>query len=184
VTDSQNANKETSAPSGASWDQELARLEITDASRVQIRRDEFRRLHVVVDGKDEHIDLKPAPVFPISEAADFVSFLDEKGKEVVLLCNLGSLDEESGAMLAEELGRAYFVPKIISIYDIEDAHGAARWEVETDRGYRIFDIRDREDVRVLGKGRLLLQDADGNRYEVEDMSALDERSRRLLDSEV
>ena len=184
MTDSQDTKKETAAPSGESWDQELARLEIIAASRVRIRRDEFRRLHVTVDDKDEHIDLKPAPVFPLSKAADFVSFLDEKGKEAVLLRDLGGLDEESRAVLAEELGRAYFVPKIISIYEIEDAHGAARWEVETDRGYRIFDIRDREDVRVLSKGRLLLQDADGNRYEVEDISALDEHSQKLLDSEV
>ncbi|MGD0111508.1 MAG: DUF1854 domain-containing protein [Armatimonadota bacterium] len=186
MADSQDEREETAAPSeaGASWDQELARLEIIDASRVRIRRDEFRRLHVVVDGKDEHVDLKPAPVFPISGVADFVSFLDEKGKEAVLVRDLGGLDEESRAALAEELGRAYFVPKIISIYEIEDAHGAARWEVETDRGFRIFDIRDREDVRVLGRGRLILQDADGNRYEIEDMSTLDERSRKLLDGQV
>jgi hypothetical protein len=186
VADSQDETEETAAPSeaGESWDQELARLEIIDASRVRIRRDEFRRLHVVVDGTDEHVDLRPAPVFPISGVADFVSFLDEKGKEAVLVRDLGGLDEESRAALAEELGRAYFVPKIISIYEIEDAHGAARWEVETDRGFRIFDIRDREDVRVLGRGRLILQDADGNRYEIEDMSTLDERSRKLLDGQV
>ncbi len=87
-------------------------------------------------------------------------------------------------MLDEELNRAYFVPKITAIYEIEDAHGAARWEVETDRGYRVFDIRDREDVKVIENRRLLLQDADGNRYEIEDMNDLDERSRRLLDAEV
>jgi len=184
VTDPQDEREENSAPAGASWEQELQRLEILDASRVRIWRDEFRRLHVLIDGETEHVDLKPAPVFPISEVADFLSFLDEKGKEAVLLRNPGCLDAQSRATLDEELSRAYFVPRITYIYEIEDAHGAARWEVETDRGYRIFDIRDREDVRVLGKGRLLLQDADGNRYEVEDMNSLDERSRKLLDKGV
>ena len=82
------------------------------------------------------------------------------------------------------MSRAYFVPRITAIYEIEDAHGAARWEVETDRGYRLFDIRDREDVKVIESRRVLLQDADGNRYEVEDIHELDERSQRLLDHEI
>ena len=201
MTDPQDVTKEIVAPvpgpegrdggppqagltTAASWEQELQRLEILDASRVRIWRDEFRRLHVLVDGATEHVDLRPAAVFPISEAADFLSFLDEQGKEVALLRDPSGLDAESRAILAEELSRAYFVPKITYIYEIEDAHGAARWEVETDRGYRIFDIRDREDVRVLSKSRLLLQDADGNRYEIKDVNALDERSRKLLDKEV
>jgi hypothetical protein len=197
VEDPQDQTEQTGAPapgetgpsqerlgSAASWDQELQRLEIVDASRLRIWRDEFRRLHVLVDGKTEHVDLKPAPVFPISEVADYLSLVDEKGREAVLLRNPKGLDCESRRVLTEELSRAYFVPKITVIYEIEDAHGASRWEVETDRGYRVFDVRDREDLRVLAKGRLMLQDADGNRYEIEDMHALDERSRRILDQQV
>lgn len=130
------------------------------------------------------MDLKPAPVFPISEVADYMSFVDEKGREAVLLRDPKGLDCESRKALGEALSRAYFVPKITYIYEIEDAHGASRWEVETDRGYRIFDVRDREDLRVLSKGRIMLQDADGNRYEIEDMRQLDERSQRILDKEV
>lgn len=178
----ENPQPDASAPTG--WEKELQRLELVDASRVRIWRDEFRRLHVLVDGQTEHVDLRPAPAFPISEAAEFVSFLDEKGREAVLLRNPSGLDADSATALAEELSRAYFVPKIHHIYEIEDAHGAARWEVETDRGYRVFDVRDREDVRVVPGGRLMLQDVDGNRYEIESTHALDERSQRLLDTQV
>ena len=32
--------------------------------------------------------------------------------------------------------------------------------------------------------RVMLQDADGNRYQIEDITELDERSRRLLDGEI
>jgi len=187
VVDPEEEESDASAglPDGqAGWEAELERLEILDGSRLRIWRDEFRRLHVLVDGVTEHVDLKPAPVFPISEVADYLSFLDQEGREVLLLANPGALDPDSRAILSEELSRAYFVPRITYIYEIEDAHGASRWEVETDRGYRIFDIRDREDLRVLGKRRLLLQDADGNRYEVQDINALDERSRRILDKEI
>jgi hypothetical protein len=172
------------ARESADWQAEIGRLQIVAPERVRVWRDEFRRLHVQVDGGAEHVDVKPMPVFPVSEAADYVSFLDNKDKEVLLLRDPHGLDPDSRKVLEEELGRTYFVPKIIRVHEIEDAHGAARWEVETDRGYRVFDVRDREDVRVIRRTRVLLQDADGNRFEIDDINELDERSRRLLDTEI
>ena len=162
----------------------MERLEIADSRGVRIWRDAFRRLCLRLEDGTEHVDVRPAPVFPVSEAAEYVAFLDSEDKEVLLLRDMRGLEVESRQCLEEELGRVYFVPKIISIYDIEDAHGAARWEVETDRGYRLFDVRDREDLRVLEGRRVLLQDADGNRYEIADIFDLDERSRRLVDGEI
>ena len=97
--------------------------------------------------------------------ADFVSFLDGDGQEGLLIRRLEGLDEESRAALEEELRRIYFMLEITRIYTIEDAHGAARWEVETDGGYRVFDVRDREEVRVVESTRVLLQEAHGNRFE-------------------
>ena len=51
---------------------------------------------------------------------------------------------------------------------------------ETDRGRVIFQVRTRDDVRVLSATRLLFRDADGNTYEVADSSALDAASRKFL----
>jgi len=177
-------DNQAEALADASWEAELGRLEMIGPERVRIWRDEFRRIHAELDGETEHADVRPARAFPISGAADLVSFLDHDDKEVLLLQNPGGLDPESRRTLEEEIGRAYFVPKITYVYDIEDSHGAARWEVETDRGYRVFDVRDREDVRVLGGVRVLLQDADGNRFEIEDLTLLDTHSRRLIDGEI
>lgn len=168
----------------AGWDAELERLQLADAKRVRIWHDEFRRLHVQAEGGDDHVDVRPARVFPISSAAGYISFLNEDDSEVMLLRNPDDLDPESLRNLQDALARAYFVPRIVEIYSIEDSHGAARWEVDTDRGYRVFDVRDREDVRVSHNRRVLLQDADGNRFEIEDVTVLDERSRRLLDKEI
>ena len=55
------------------------------------------------------------------------------------------------------------------------------WDVETDRGPHHFDMRDRDDVRLVAGNRLLIIDADGNRYEVPDYSRLDSRSRGILE---
>ncbi len=167
-----------------SWEAEIRRLEIVDPARVRVWRDPFRRLCVTVHDYATYLDVRPARVFPVSEAADFVSFLGIEDKEALMLRSTCGLDAESRKVLEEEMTRAYFVPRIIQILEIEDAHGAARWEVETDRGYRLFDIRDREDVKVIEGRRVLLQDADGNRYEVADLTELDERSRRLIDSQI
>jgi len=168
----------------ADWNAEVGRLDVAEPSRVHIWRDEFHRLHVQAHGDAEHVDVRPARVFPISGSADYVSFLDRDDKEVLLLKHPSDLDPESRRVLEEEMGRAYFVPKITYVYEIEDSHGAARWEVETDRGYRVFDVRDREDVRVIGGRRVLLQDADGNRFEIDDLRELDAHSQRLVDKEI
>jgi hypothetical protein len=173
----------TDAPGDAGWHAEVGRLEIVRPDHVRIWRDPFRRLHLAVEGGEEYVDVRPAPAFPISATADYISFLDGDGKEVLLLKNPDGLDPDSRSALEEELSRAYFVPRIVRVLEIEDSHGAARWEVETDRGYRVFDIRDREDMRVIGGRRLLLEDADGNRFEIEDLTQLDERSQRLVDNE-
>jgi len=172
------------ASADAGWKAEMGRFEIVAPDRIRIWRDEFLHLHVQLDGETEHVDVKPAPAFPVSGAANYVSFLDTDDEEVLLLKDPDGLDPDSRRVLEEELGRAYFVPKITYVYQIEDSHGAARWEVDTDRGYRMFDVRDREDVRVIGGTRVLLQDADGNRFEVEDLNQLDERSRGLVDKEI
>lgn len=172
------------SPPPTSWEAEIERVGLVDPERVRIWRDAFRRLCVTVAGHATFLDLRPARVFPVSEMGDYISFLGLNDKEAVMIKDIHRLDCASRKVLEEELTRAYFVPKITAIYQIEDAHGAARWEVETDRGYRVFDIRDREDVKVIEGRRVLLQDADGNRYEVVDIHDLDERSRRLIDHEI
>ena len=60
---------------------------------------------------------------------------------------------------------------------------AAICQFETDRGIREATLRDaRDNVVYLGESRLLLTDAEGNRYDIPDISALDPRSRALLAS--
>ena len=59
-----------------------------------------------------------------------------------------------------------------------------RWQVETDRGPRTFEIRSsRRDMRVLSAGRILIRDADGNLYEVPDYRQLDPQSRALVETQ-
>jgi len=149
---------------------------------VRVREDEFHRLHVIVDGT-EHSNVRAVRAFPISEKADYISFLDSEGHEVALMAEPDKLDEASRVVLARALKTMYYMPKITCVHSITEKMGVGHWEVTTDRGYASFEVVSREQIRRLPRGRLLLNDADGNRFEIEDTEALDVRSRALIHSE-
>ncbi len=149
---------------------------------VQVWEDEFHRLHISFDG-EEHEGVRPVRVFPVSGKADYVSFLGDDGKEVLLLAHPDKLHEESRRTLCNALEKMYYVAKITRVDAISERMGVTHWRVMTDRGYAEFEVVHRENIRRLPGGRFLITDADGNRFEIEDVSALDIRSRKLIFSE-
>ena len=154
-----------------------------EASRTRIWRDAFCVLHVAVDGQDQ-ADMRPRRVFPVSGRSPCVSFLNDKGEEVLLLRDPDCLDAESAAALATALSRVYCAAQIREVYDITEAMGVAMWAVMTDRGYASFEVVDRErHIRLLPNGRYLITDADGNRFEIPCVFELDERSQGLVETE-
>jgi hypothetical protein len=159
------------------------RDEILAPQRVSLRRDKFRQLCLRVDGEQEFVDVRASAAFPISGRANFVGFLGERGREIALVRDPEQLDADSRALLEEELARVYFRPRVTTVYRIEETFGCSRWEVETDRGFTIIEVTDREQVRLLPGGRIMIQDVDGNRFEIPDVADLDPKSQALLDSE-
>ena len=150
--------------------------------RVRVREDEFHRLHVSVDG-EEHSDVRAVRAFPISGKAGYISFVDNDGNEVALMADPEDLDDASRQTLGRALDKMYYVPKIMCVHGITEKMGVGHWEVTTDRGYASFEVVAREQIRRLPRGRLLITDADGNRFEIEDVDALDMRSQALIHSE-
>jgi hypothetical protein len=124
------------------------------------------------------------PAFPISRPNRFIYFQSEDGEELGLLVEPRGLDRESHDLLLAQADQAYFMPRITRIVRVEERMGIglAQWEVETDRGFSRFEVVSRaESVWWVGRNRLVIRDADGNRYLIEDLSVLDRRSRRLAD---
>lgn len=150
--------------------------------QVRIWEDAFRKLCISVDGK-EHTNVRARRVFPLTSKADYVSFLDEDEKEVALLAHPHGLDKQSRQALEEALGRMYYVAKITRVDSITEKMGVSKWQVETDRGYATFEVADRSRIRRLARGGILIVDADGNRFEIEDVTQLDEASQALVFSE-
>ncbi|MEG1743471.1 MAG: DUF1854 domain-containing protein, partial [Clostridia bacterium] len=56
-----------------------------------------------------------------------------------------------------------------------------KWTVKTDRGVRSFDIKNRNrDIKILFDDRILVRDADDNRYEIPNMKSLSKESLSIL----
>jgi hypothetical protein len=105
----------------------------------------------------------------------------QRPKEIGVVKDIKKMDSESRQIVEEELEMMYFIPKIIRINRIRSERGSYKWLVETDRGEREFDIRHREDIRMIESNRVIVKDVDGNRFEIPNYSRLDPRSRSMLE---
>lgn len=119
--------------------------------------------------------------YPLSAPDRFICFFDSDDNYLGLLRSSADLEDVTRALIEEELTRRYFLPQIMAVGRVVVGNGMISWDVETDRGPHHFDMRDRDDVRLVAGNRLLIIDADGNRYEVPDYSRLDSRSRGILE---
>ncbi len=158
---------------------------VLDPGQVQVRRNESASGGLELRlGDAVYEDVKLIPAFPISRPNRFVYLSDSDGNEIGLLIEPRRLDRESRELVLQQADEAYFMPRILRIGRVEERPGLgiARWEVETDRGWNSFEVVSRsESVWYVGRNRLVIRDADGNRYLIEDLTALDKRSRRLAD---
>jgi hypothetical protein len=153
------------------------------AVRAALREDRAKRMVLTIDGQ-EFADLRPRRVFPLSGRADLVSLLNRNGKETVMLRELDGLDAESRRVLDRALDRMYHAAKILRVDSIVEKLGVGEWQVLTDCGYAIFEVADRQGIRRLPGNRVAIADADGNRFEVDDLGRLDKRSQALIEGEM
>jgi hypothetical protein len=130
--------------------------------------------------KDPYVEAKAARCFPWSVPETYISIRDKDGKEIALLNSPDDLDAESRATLLKELQDKMFAPKILRVTEFKDEFGVISITTETDRGIVTFQIRSRDDVRILSDTRALFRDADGNTYELPDLNALDATGRKYL----
>ena len=153
-----------------------------DPERVRFFVDAFEDLNLDLAGDRTCSRVRVKRAFPLTCEDGLIVVQDREGREIGSLARLDALDAASRQAVEEELERAYFTPRIQRIARVTTAYRVPRWEVETDRGPRAFEIySSRRDVRLLGGGRVLVQDADGNRYEIADYRRLDPASRAQVE---
>ncbi len=125
--------------------------------------------------------LEPRRLFPVSRADSYITLLDAEGKEAAVIRAISDLDKESRDAIEYSLNDYYLVPHILRILSTSEKYGTIHWCVETERGIKEFDIRNRNhDIRVYSDGRVRVRDSDDNRYIITDYHKLDKHSRRFL----
>jgi len=154
----------------------------TPGGRIErIVRNAAGQLEAHVSGRDGTVvDARVARCFPWSLPDCYVSIRDKDGKEVVLLKSLEELDPASRLIAQEELHDKVFNPKIRRILDHKNDFGVISITADTDRGQVTFQVRSRDDIRFLTPTQALFRDADGNIYELADVTRLDAASRKWL----
>lgn len=159
-------------------------INILKPGEVRLYRDKFKTLKLKIKEDREYSGVKPLAAFPLSDFHRYISLTSEDGEELGIIQDATELDHMSQTVLKEELAKVYFVPRITKIHKVEEEYGLTRWDVETDRGPRTFDVRSRNDVRILGERRIIVKDVDGNRFEIPDYAQLDPKSMKFLDGEI
>ena len=160
-------------------------VRLLEPERVRITVGVFGDLLLQLDDGELRIEVKVELAFPLTVPEDFIVVRDLDGQEVGVIRRLEELDEVSRQVVAEALESSYFVPVITRVRAIEVEFRIPRWEVETNHGDQSFEISSmRADVRQLPDGRILIRDADGNRYEIQSVRKLDSASRALVEGQL
>jgi hypothetical protein len=155
-----------------------------DPQRIEVERDAFDRLRLVIDGDEVYERVRIARAFPLSHPDRYLSILNSEGKEIGMVAEPGRLSSASLRLVQDELDLVYYTPVIERITSVESKHGATTWNVVTDRGEAVVSVKDRGEIRRLAGRRVLFTDVNGLKYDIPDYARLDERSRTLLESEI
>ena len=162
-----------------------AELKLLQAGATRIWRDDLRRLVMETQAnrceRVTYEDVRPVRAFPLGNARRLIGITDADGKHIGLIKDLDDCDAQTRHLLEEELDKRYFIPTVTEVISFKIKMGVHSWEVVTDRGPRVFDVRERDDYRLVPPTRLLIRDVDGNRYEIPDYSALDVKTVDLIE---
>ena len=132
-------------------------------------------------GDQEYQEFTLRRAFPLVDAERYIGFFLPDGTELGMLENMADLADETRQQLSEELDKNYFRPIITEITHIGEDFGLVQAELETTRGPRSIEIRGiRSNIRLLAGNRALIQDVDGNRYELRQWHTLPKMTREIL----
>ncbi|MFO0865783.1 MAG: DUF1854 domain-containing protein [Gemmataceae bacterium] len=148
----------------------------------RLHYDPFGRFVLTMPDGLTHVGVEAVRSFPATDPNRFVSIVDAEGREVAWVDDLASLPADLRRTLEAELTRRHFLPSIERILQVKGQIQPTEWDVETDHGPVRFTLNSDEDVRRMPNGWIVIADAQGVRYAVRNLDALDPASRRWLDN--
>ena len=159
---------------------EASQLVLLDARRLRFHM-HGPILRLTIEDDRSYLRVGLLRAFPLSDPSHYLSVRDGQGKEVGLIADPDALRPEDCALIERELARRYLVPAVTRIVSARERFGTVEWTMETDRGVARFTTRNlRENVQRPSPVRIILNDVDGNRYDIRDVDALSAASQELL----
>ena len=154
-----------------------------DGSEINITRNDGIFVDVEIFGSDKkYIEVEPHKLFPKSGGNRYIALLDGDGEQIAVIRDTEDLMPESKKVLEEALEEYYMIPRITRFIEMTTKFKIWLWTAETDHGIIKFEIRNHiSSIKPLYDGRVLIRDANDNRYEIPDYRLLDKKSRKMLE---
>ncbi len=129
--------------------------------------------------KFESLELKR--LFPITGLTKYIALVDSNGEQIAVIRDLNDLMEDSKNTALKVLEEYYMIPRIIKFIKMSERFKIWMWTAETDKGIFTFEIRNHiTAVKPLYDGRVLIKDANDNRFEIPDVNKLDKKSKKMI----
>ena len=120
-------------------------------------------------------------MFPITGLTKYIALLDSEGNEIAVIRNIDDLMPESKKVVENCLREYYMIPRITRFIKMSEKFKIWMWTAETDKGICTFEIRNHlTAIKPLYDGRVLIKDANDNRYEIPDVNTLDSKSKKMI----
>ena len=120
-------------------------------------------------------------MFPITGLTKYIALVDSEGEQIAVIRDLNDLMEESRAVAEKALEEYYMIPRITKFLKMSEKFKIWMWTAETDKGVYTFEIRNHiTAVKPRYDGRVLIKDANDNRYEIPDVKQLDKKSLKMI----
>lgn len=140
----------------------------------------FADVEVIKTG-EEYTALEPRRLFPVNNMYEYIAFFDGNGDEKFILRNFDGLDKDSADALSGCLDEYYRIPRITKFISMTEKFGIWIWKAQTDHGVCTFEIRNHyHSVKPMSGRRIMIKDANDNRYEIPDYNKLDKKSYRMI----
>ena len=120
--------------------------------------------------------------FPFNLPWQYICVTDTNEKEIGMIRDVTLFPAGVADLLRRELERFYYTPKIRAILSVKERYGFSYWEVKTDEGTASFTLKDTfRSLLRISEDRVAFFDVDGNRFEIESLSALDRKSYKKIE---
>ena len=130
---------------------------------------------------EKFYELELHRMFPITGLTKYIALMDSEGNEIAVIRDINDLMPESREVVENCLREYYMIPRITKFIKMSERFKIWMWTAETDKGICTFEIRNHlTAIKPLYDGRVLIKDANDNRYEIPDVNLLDKHSKKLI----